>query len=220
MPRAPKSLRPWTTSSGIFAWRSICCGWTRSVRKTRRRSRNAWPFSTAAGSSSGCGWMRSRRKLPRKSSLPNDGLVQTDSRLASATCFDCWYDGFDAMNENHPFHFFRQRTSTPEGRMAGEAERDGADITAIYGEFVADDERTQQVTRDATSALHRGRHRLMLSRWRPRADSPDSGHGKRLRGADDDVCVCIESPLGHRCDVPGLPSQVSQDIVHSWTCAW
>ena len=99
------------TSSGIFASRSICSGSTCSVRKARRRSRNASPFSTASGVELGCGWIRSRRKLPRNSSLPNDGLVHSVSRLASATCLDCSYDGFDAMHQNHPCPFVRQRNS-------------------------------------------------------------------------------------------------------------
>src|SRR3954447_25963116 len=110
MPRAPRSLRPWITSSGILASRSIRRGSTCSVRKPRSRSRNASPRCAAAGSSSGWGWTRSRRKLPRKSSLPNDGLVHSVSRLASATCFDCSYDGFDAMPESPACPLPPQRT--------------------------------------------------------------------------------------------------------------
>src|SRR4051812_10644822 len=86
MPSAPSSLRPSMTSSGILASRSICSGSTRSTRNARRRSRNASPFSTAAGSSLGCGWMRSSLRLPRNSSLPKLGSFQSRSRASSATC--------------------------------------------------------------------------------------------------------------------------------------
>jgi hypothetical protein len=51
--------------------------------------------------------------------LPNDGLVHSVSRLASATCFDCSYDGFDAMNENHPCLFVPQWTTARERWKAG-----------------------------------------------------------------------------------------------------
>src|SRR5215208_2897872 len=85
MPSAPRPLRPWTTSSGMRASRSICSGSTFSSRKARRRSRKRSPFSTAAGSSRGCGWIRSRRKFPRNSSLPKLGSSHSLSRAASAT---------------------------------------------------------------------------------------------------------------------------------------
>src|SRR5215218_9073040 len=122
MPRAPRSPRPRMTSVGILASRSISCRSTLPVRKTRRRSRKASPFLTWPWSSSGWGWIRSRRNLPRKSSLPNDGLVHSLSRLASATCFDCSYEGLDVMSENPP---------PPRRPTTGDGARDRPEAVAI-----------------------------------------------------------------------------------------
>src|SRR3954462_549468 len=74
------------TSSGMRASRSMRSGSTFSTRKARRRSRNASPFSMAAGSCLGCGWMRSSLKSPRNSPLPKLGSFQSRSRASSATC--------------------------------------------------------------------------------------------------------------------------------------
>ena len=114
IPSAPSSLRPSMTSSGIFASRSICCGSTCSVEEGAQALRGTpRPSRPRRGRAAGCGWIRSRRKLPRKSSLPKDGCFHSVSRLASATCLDCSYDGFEAMAPKVPIR--RLRT---DGRRA------------------------------------------------------------------------------------------------------
>jgi hypothetical protein len=99
MPIAPMPLRPSTTSSGIFASRSICSGSTFVSRNSRSVARNRSPFSTAAASCAGCGWIRSRRKLPRYSSLPKLGSFHSVSRAASATCLASFSLTFVAISQ-------------------------------------------------------------------------------------------------------------------------